>query len=166
MRGILIGVAAVVGLVAIGFGTLIVIANGMEPTREMPADPGLEPTAQMPSDPGLEPTAQMPVDPGLEPTAQMPADPGLEPTAQMPADAGLAPTSEMPIDPGLDPTAEMSVSTSDSGVNAELTDSIPIDIDALNDALSAEDITTKVAAAGGDATVEMPARPDEDGTGK
>lgn len=34
MRGILIGVAAVVGLVAIGFGTLVVIANGMEPTRE------------------------------------------------------------------------------------------------------------------------------------
>ena len=99
--------------------------------------------------------------PRLEPTAQMPAEPGLEPTAQMPADPGMEPTPEMPIDAGLDPTAEMSVSTSDSGVNAELTDSIPIDIDALNDALAAEDITARVAAAGAEATVEMPARPDE-----
>ena len=130
-------------------------------TARVETAPDLEPTAHMPVDAGMEPTREMPADPGLEPTAQMPADPALEPTAMMPADPGMEPTPEMPIDAGLDPTAEMSVSTSDSGVNAELTDSIPIDIDALNDALAAEDITARVAAAGAEATVEMPARPDE-----
>ncbi len=34
MRGFLFGLAAVVGLAAIGFGTLVVIANGLEPSRE------------------------------------------------------------------------------------------------------------------------------------
>ena len=34
MRGALIGLVVVVGIIAVGFGTLAVIANGMEPTRE------------------------------------------------------------------------------------------------------------------------------------
>jgi hypothetical protein len=34
MRGFLFGLAAVVGLAALGFVALVVIANGMEPTRE------------------------------------------------------------------------------------------------------------------------------------
>lgn len=34
MRGFLFGLAIIVGLAAIGFGTLILIANGIEPTRE------------------------------------------------------------------------------------------------------------------------------------
>ena len=34
MRGFLVGVAVIAGLVAIGFGTLVMIANGLEPTRE------------------------------------------------------------------------------------------------------------------------------------
>jgi len=34
MRGFLVGLAVIIGLGAIGFGTLVVIANGIEPTRE------------------------------------------------------------------------------------------------------------------------------------
>ena len=34
MRGFLIGFAVVGVLVAVGFGTLVLIANGLEPTRE------------------------------------------------------------------------------------------------------------------------------------
>ncbi|MHA6287425.1 hypothetical protein [Maricaulis sp. CAU 1757] len=34
MRGFVIGLAAVALLVAIGFGTLVLIANGLEPERE------------------------------------------------------------------------------------------------------------------------------------
>lgn len=34
MRGFLFGLAAIVGLVAIGFGTLALIANGIEPSQE------------------------------------------------------------------------------------------------------------------------------------
>ena len=34
MRGFLVGVAVIAGLVAIGFGTLVMIANGLGPTRE------------------------------------------------------------------------------------------------------------------------------------
>tara|TARA_Y100000052_G_C2905979_1_gene59601 strand:+ start:406 stop:546 length:141 start_codon:yes stop_codon:yes gene_type:complete len=34
MRGFLFGLAVIVGLAAVGFGTLIVIANGLEPSRE------------------------------------------------------------------------------------------------------------------------------------
>lgn len=34
MRGFLFGLAAVIGLVIVGFGALVVIANGIEPTRE------------------------------------------------------------------------------------------------------------------------------------
>lgn len=34
MRGFLFGLAVVVGLAVVGFGTLVVIANGIEPTRE------------------------------------------------------------------------------------------------------------------------------------
>ena len=34
MRGFLVGVAVIAGLFAIGFGTLVMIANGLEPTRE------------------------------------------------------------------------------------------------------------------------------------
>ena len=34
MRGFVFGLVAIIALVAIGFGTLILIANGLEPTRE------------------------------------------------------------------------------------------------------------------------------------
>ncbi len=34
MRAILFGLAALIGVVALGFGTLVLIANGMEPTQE------------------------------------------------------------------------------------------------------------------------------------
>jgi hypothetical protein len=139
----------------------------VEPTREMPADPAMEPTLNMAVDPGMEPTREMPADPGMEPTREMVADPGMEATREMAASPELEPTAVAPLDPGLDPTAEMSVSTSDSGVNAELTSSIPVDVDALNDALTAgedagddEDVTARIAAAGSDVTVEMPARED------
>ena len=34
MRGFLFGVVALGALVAVGFGALVLIANGLEPTRE------------------------------------------------------------------------------------------------------------------------------------
>lgn len=34
MRGFVFGLAAFVALIVIGFGTLLLIANGLEPTRE------------------------------------------------------------------------------------------------------------------------------------
>jgi hypothetical protein len=34
MRGFLIGLVVVGGLVAVGFGALVLIADGMEPTQE------------------------------------------------------------------------------------------------------------------------------------
>ncbi|WP_417484939.1 hypothetical protein [Maricaulis salignorans] len=34
MRGFLVGLVIVAGIIAAGFGTLIVIANGLEPSQE------------------------------------------------------------------------------------------------------------------------------------
>ena len=34
MRGMLIGLAVIIGLFAAGFGALVMIANGIEPSRE------------------------------------------------------------------------------------------------------------------------------------
>ncbi|SDL82056.1 MULTISPECIES: hypothetical protein [Maricaulis] len=34
MRGFLVGLVVVAGIIAAGFGTLIVIANGLEPSQE------------------------------------------------------------------------------------------------------------------------------------
>ncbi|WP_417468612.1 hypothetical protein [Maricaulis sp.] len=34
MRGFLVGLVIIVGIVAAGFGTLVVIANGLEPSQE------------------------------------------------------------------------------------------------------------------------------------
>jgi hypothetical protein len=58
-------------------------------------------------------------------------------------------------DPGLEPTVEMSMTEDDSGTHPELTANIPVDIDALNDDLVDPDITSKLAAAGSDLTIEM-----------
>ena len=97
-------------------------------------------------------TAEMPVsadDPGLEPTAEMPSrttDLHLELTAEMP---------DSPADPGAEPTVEMSMTEDDSGTHPELTANIPVDAEALNDDLVDPDVTSKLAAAGSDVTVEM-----------
>jgi Tfp pilus assembly protein FimV len=86
----------------------------------------------------LELTADMPEawDPGLEPTAEMPArPPESEPTVEMPAKTGDA-------DGLADLTAELT---------ASLAEGAPAD----NDDVADNDITSKLAAAGGDPTVEM-----------
>ena len=86
----------------------------------------------------LELTADMPEawDPGLEPTAEMPArPPESEPTVEMPAKTGDA-------DGLADLTAELT---------ASLAEGAPAD----NDDVADNDITSKLAAAGGDPTIEM-----------
>ncbi len=56
----------------------------------------------------------------------------------------------------LEPTAEMPVRSKDPDITAELTANIPTNIDAVNDdEVIDDDITSKMAAAGSDITVEM-----------
>jgi hypothetical protein len=57
-------------------------------------------------------------------------------------------------DPGLEPTAEMPTGNGEE-FTAELTASLPVDADAVNDDIADDDITSKMAAAGSDVTVEM-----------
>lgn len=61
-------------------------------------------------------------------------------------------------DPGLEPTAEMPTSTTDADgeeVTAELTANLELADDAVNDDIVDGDITSKLATAGSDVTVEM-----------
>jgi hypothetical protein len=61
-------------------------------------------------------------------------------------------------DPGLEPTAEMPASTTDADgeeVTAELTANLELADDAVNDDIVDGDITSKLATAGSDVTVEM-----------
>ncbi len=71
---------------------------------------------------------------------------------------GQEPTAEMPVkgaDPGLEPTAEMPVKTPKSDITAEVTAKMPIEMDAENDDIVDTDVTSKLATAGSDVTVEM-----------
>jgi Tfp pilus assembly protein FimV len=69
------------------------------------------------------------------------------------ADGGLDPTVEMQST--ADGTARMPSMAADSETTAELTANIPMDVNAENDDLVDDDITSKMVAAGSDVTVEM-----------
>ena len=70
------------------------------------------------------------------------SDPGLELTAEMPANNAGPENEDAPPQDGDE-------------VTAELTANLPVDVDAVNDDIAEDDITSKMLAAGSDVTVEM-----------